>query len=169
MKYFYLPGFSKKNEIELESFVSFFKAKNIDLITHSWRHWEDSNVEWDSEIETMTALRKMNHEDYVLIAKSIGTFIGMKLTSCECFPKMILMGIPYNDLDEIERKVYGHYVGHDIVLYQRKNDSHGSIEDVKKLIPENKVEYVELPGDTHDYNIPELVYNKLIERMWIPN
>lgn len=162
MKYLYLPGFSSKNQNELNSFVEYFGNHNIDLQTHTWRHWENPDIEWNLEVERQRVLETIDKSfEYTLIAKSYGSFVGVGLNNIIKFKKMFLMGIPFEDLNEEERKVYTNFYDSKVFVFHRKNDFHGSIEKVQNLISPESAIYHVLEGDSHEYDIPELVFSSL--------
>ena len=161
MQYLYLPGFSSKNINELESFEKYFQSKGLDILTHKWNQWRENGDKLDIQAETSIILENVANSNLItLIAKSYGTLVGSQLTEKLNFKRVFLMGLPFIDLTEEERESYDNYKSN-ITVFQRKNDLHGSIEQAKSMISPERAKFIALDGNTHQYDIPKLVFNEI--------
>lgn len=165
MKYLYLPGFSPLNRNELVSFKDYFYKKGEVVTTHEWRHWSDESLGsngLDLEAELKLILGKVTvGEEYTLLAKSIGTLVGMALNPKMKFKKIVLMGVPTGSLKGDDSSHYSNVGDSEVFIFQNEKDPYGPIEKVYELIPEDKSTYTLIEADNHLYDIPELVFDAL--------
>ena len=169
MQVIYLPGFSSKNRAEMQSVSEFLTKKGIVVHQHEWPHWEDSTVEWSAEREVAIVeklIKSLPEDDLAIVGKSLGTFVAIKLLALtnRSLEKLILNGIPYNDLSFTELKEYLAVLPNyqdQLTLIHNENDSHGEWKTVKGWLNDIKYELVLKPGDTHIYDYPEDVWKAL--------
>ena len=98
-------------------------------------------------------------EDKVnIIAKSIGSYVLMLLIPKikNHIEKIILCGIPINDLDEDDQEKYRVLSDVDaqgVICFQNKDDSHGSYDQIKDFLSgiNSDIEVVSKPTATHEY------------------
>mgnify|MGYP003347186466 CR=1 FL=1 len=48
----FLPGFSPINKGEQDTICDQLEPLGIETYRHNWRHWADSNIAWNAEVET---------------------------------------------------------------------------------------------------------------------
>lgn len=152
-----LPGFSTKNKdwaFETASKLGDFNPKVIE-----WEHWETgkTNANWISDeaskIESLIGNRQVN-----IIAKSIGTLIAMIVlrNKSELVSKLILCGIPLNDIDLKDEEYYSELKNIDsskVLIIQNDKDSHGDYEKVKKLVKNinENIKILVKTANNHEY------------------
>ena len=157
MKIIILPGYSVKNFLWAQE-VKNNLHDGSEIILHKWSHWQgNGNFSINNEISQIK-----NYFDKQtsinLIAKSIGTLVASHLINknANLFNKVILCGIPLNDLSSKEIQNYQALsrinLNH-IVCFQNENDPHGSFIQVQKLLSSinPQIKLVSKPGSTHDY------------------
>lgn len=165
MRIVYLPGFSKKNKEELDTIISFMEHKNFIVYAHEWRHWQNQSQEWDIETE-ITKIKKelTRNEQYVIVAKSIGTIVAAKIL-CEDinYPqKIILMGIPLGE--DLENKkalfqsAFSNYKGK-IFVIQNNKDPYGSSQRVHEALANISYNIIIKESDNHTYSYPQDIYS----------
>ena len=160
MKYLYLPGYSPKNEREQLENSRALAAAEVDVVKHKYRHWINDSYVFDIDQELASALALIpEHEEFGIIAKSIGTFLAMKViaTRAKKIRSLLLMGVPVNDLDEDELAEYRLMlpkVSH-ITVLQNENDTHGSAAQVEELLKDIKHQLVVKSAEDHDYIYPQ--------------
>ena len=70
--------------------------------------------------------------------------------------KIILCGIPLNDMNEDEKwnyKILSDYPSEKIIVFQNSEDEHGTFEEVRRFLSEinPNIKVIEKPGSTHNY------------------
>ena len=127
---------------------------------HIWPHWSGGKFSPSQEAQKVSS--EIGSEKVNIIAKSIGTFVFLDVLSRSLYQleKVILCGLPVNDLSEEENKKYEYLDklnSQQLTIFQNANDPHGNFEQVKKLIsrinPEIKV--VKKERSDHDYPFSE--------------
>lgn len=169
-----LPGFSSKNEEESQNIADFLEEKGLDVLFHTWPHWDDDSIEFDptdQAEELFKEIEDSEEEQVIIVAKSIGTYVAMKLLKMIDpdyidVSSLVLMGIPLNDIKPAQRMEYKNALGEfegEINLVHNENDPHGSLSEVRALLEDFDVfETVKLGHDDHRYDYPETVFS-LIE------
>ena len=152
MKILILPGFSSHNEI----WANDVKENLAGAAIHRWTHWDTGNAYpgWtDDEIKNLNLTEKVD-----VIAKSIGTLVAMKLI--RQINKLILCGIPLNDLSEEDKKQYlvlAHFPTENLLVFQNTSDPHGNFVAAEQFVhginPQIKI--LEMPRDDHEYPFVE--------------
>jgi hypothetical protein len=162
MQYIYFPGNSPLNRNELEEFSKMIKSHGVDFYGHEYEHWKNEKLSFDEERELSTAMSNIdNNQDYVLLGKSIGTYMAVKFI--EKIGKdpvyTILMGIP-TGIGEDRLGAYKRVlskVATPIHLIQNENDPFGKIEDVRKVLSGIELKELAMDADTHQYSYADEV------------
>jgi len=153
-----LPGGSEHNKEWLEE-----TAKKVgvegEVRPVYWDHWEDPTKEFNPEekgrlINDIAGARMVN-----IIAKSVGTLVAayMIQKGPEKIRKVIVNGIPLNDIDEKEKEIIKSAlklvpVGN-IICFQNQDDPHGSFDQAKKFLSEVSpaIKIISKERDDHEY------------------
>jgi hypothetical protein len=155
---FILPGFSLKNRAWALETKKALKIEDRFCEVINYRHWETrnpANFHADSEAEKI--LNKIENKKYNIIAKSIGTLIAMKviLHSPTLLNKLILCGIPINDLDEKSLdnyKILHEIADNKLLIFQNSEDPHGNYIQVKQFLAKFGNFYItQRESSDHDY------------------
>jgi hypothetical protein len=155
-----LPGFSAKNidwaEQVAHNFLPQFEAK-----IHQWKHWrtgDKSDFSVKNEVEEIiTQTAEYMATEISVLAKSIGTFVLAQVLqqSPHLFAKIILCGIPLNDLEKEEWNVYESfkYIDSRTICFQNDQDPHGDFAQVSNFFKEKNIQIpvVKKLADNHDY------------------
>ena len=162
-----LPGFSQYNENWAKELKN--SLEDNQTIIHNWLHWITQNEnDFSIENEIFRIQEKINDQKINIIAKSIGTYVAMFLL--EKIPKkinkIVLLGIPLNDLNEEEIKKYKIIQNFDpkrILIVQNSQDPHGLFDDVFKYFYSlnNQFEILKQDSLTHEYPYYQLINNFL--------
>src|SRR3989304_2366270 len=106
MKIIYLPGNSIKNKEEGEIVTSALVYSGFDIYYHKWNHWlsMDQYIGWGAEGKVVEDNIGGDVGGLVLIGKSIGTFVALKLIQhySAKVKKVIFLGIPAADFNQEE-------------------------------------------------------------------
>ncbi len=157
-----LPGFSLKNKDWAEGLQQFL-SKYFSISVVYWPHWETEAAQknW-KEIQARNIAQKYKGTELNVIAKSIGTLVLM--TSLKEYDlkinKIILCGIPLNDLDENDKKYYEilkNISPESILIFQNETDNHGSFNQVRDFIGKihPQIKLVNKPRNDHEYPYDE--------------
>lgn len=162
----FLPGFSLKGKEESSMYLSRLQDLKQDVYRHEWRHWKteelvqfknrdslDKDKSWnpDKEIEIIKSQVDIKRP-ISIVAKSIGTFVAAKMLPQLKVDNLVLMGIPINDLTDEELKVYKNLkLVRKFSVIANRNDSHGSVEQVKDLLREYEYELLTKESAEHAY------------------
>ncbi len=156
MKTIIIPGFGISNKPWAEETVKKLAKVGIKSSIYPWKHWTGSQMATRDQVEDIKTL--MGDENVNIIAKSIGTYVLSLLISKTKgqIQKIILCGIPINDLEEDDLdnyKEFGSVDPRNIVCFQNNNDSHGSIEQIRDFLKNinSEIEVISKPASTHDY------------------
>lgn len=165
MKLLIFPGYSIKNKPWAHQTRDSLKLKFSPSVVE-WRNWasETSESSWSEWIdkETQIIIKQNDEKPINLLAKSIGTAVAMNVikTDPNLVNKMILCGIPLNDLNEEEKSLYAvlrDFPELDVLCLQNQKDHHGSFLEVREFIhlinPNIKV--ISKPRDNHEYPYTE--------------
>lgn len=152
-----LPGYSEHNKVWAEETAEKLQAGGVQTIVYSWKHW-DGKTEFNAQNEVIELIKLIGNEKVNIVAKSIGTYITVILISKipDKLGKVIICGVPVNDLSESENNEYKALVNFDqnnMLCFQNKDDKHGSFEKIQSFLKEinTKIEVIEKTGDTHEY------------------
>lgn len=144
------------------------RASGYDVITHDYQHWSKGETQTDIEHEITTVGNIVkDFDDYIVVAKSIGTIITalgtargiLKPTRC------IMLGVPYrgfveyiptfwDDLACLPRTVF----------IQNENDPFMTADELKQRLDTTNLKersLISTPGDTHDYRDFALIAKQL--------
>lgn len=166
----YLPGYSKKNEEELKSFVACFKKNKIEFYAHRWNHWEhpeEENYEKFFEIEVPAIISALKEKDeIVFIGKSDGSRVAMKVIEEGGLSpqQIILMGLPLSKDREEKIKLYQRVLKKQncpIVIIQNNHDPYSSPEEVRNALTDICCQLIIKELDTHVYNYSEDIVSLL--------
>lgn len=138
-------------------------------IVQNYDHWDAGTPEinLNSELEKL-ALNAQNIDDYIIIAKSIGTVLATEAIAKNLInpQKCIFLGVPINI---IQKQGYPFaenlkFVNCPVLFIQNSDDPVGKYRQLTEFInnlymPRLQYKIVELPGDTHNY----IDYPKLLE------
>ena len=169
MKIFVLPGYSVTNR-EWAYEVRSKLMPDFAVQVHEWTHWIGGNTGFDVDIEAVRIIDSSKGEDKIdIIAKSIGTLVTMKVLKVleNKVRKIILCGIPLNDLQEEDFAVYkilnGISRSENIVCFQNSDDPHGNYQQVFNFLDNinPKIKINVKGGNTHDYPYYEEFFNFL--------
>lgn len=153
-----LPGYHLKNKdwadkikIELDPFFP--------TVVINWKHWKSDKPEknW-VEKESAKILHGEPGKVVNIIAKSIGTLVASYVvgTMPEFVNKIILCGIPLNDIDQKEKENYINLKkipSENILAFQNSEDPHANFDQVKtflEAINEN-IKIIKKPRADHEY------------------
>jgi predicted alpha/beta hydrolase family esterase len=157
MKTLILPGFSIKNKDWAESIQKELSG-DFDCEVVYWPHWETEVKEEDWIEKEAQKIIQNNSEPINIIAKSIGTTVAAIVIdkNPEIIHKLILCGIPLNDLDPGEGSIYDSLNKLDpkvVLSIQNNEDPHGSFTEVEKLIHDIQpnIEILSQKRDDHEY------------------
>ncbi|MCL4389767.1 MAG: hypothetical protein M1484_01585 [Patescibacteria group bacterium] len=105
---------------------------------NDWSAGNDAHIDFDVEIGKL--LGKVGHEPFNLIAKSVGSLIGLSAVGRvpEQVRKIIICGIPLKDfpLEEITNcyRVLKTVPAENVLVVQNELDPHGSFEEAKGFL-----------------------------------
>jgi predicted alpha/beta hydrolase family esterase len=153
-----IPGFSVKNKKWAEAAAKEIKLDHV-VRPILWSHWEDSEKKFDPEEKANDIIDVLLKDQVNIIAKSIGTLVAIFMikkinTRIE---KVILCGIPLNDIEEREkeeiRNALKAFPVEKIICFQNQDDPHGSYDQVKKFLSEISpdIKLVLKSGEDHEY------------------
>lgn len=153
-----LPGFSIKNKAWAEEVREHLPNRDEGEVYY-WKHWETGQTEehWIRQ-ESQRITDRCDGENMNLIAKSIGTAVAMQIykSNSDCIGKIILCGIPTNDLLPGDEKYYQPLEKINpvkVMIIQNENDNHGNLEQVKEFLNKvnPKLKIVSKPRADHEY------------------
>ncbi len=133
-----------------------------ETIPHFYEHWETGGNFLDFENEVKRFSQNLaNNPDFSVFAKSAGTLVTLKSIYAENIKpkKCVFVGTPVywaND-NQIDFKNWLKGFSIPTLFIQHTNDPTISSKDLRAMLEENRAanyEFVELPGDSHDY--PEI-------------
>jgi predicted alpha/beta-hydrolase family hydrolase len=155
-----LPGFSIKNKNWAEKTVTDLQP-HFEARIWEWKHWgTGDNADFSAESEAthiITRFEGANTEKVYIIAKSIGTLVLSKIVqqSPNLFDKIILCGVPLNDLEKDDYQNYEslRQIESRAICFQNDKDPHGNFAQVSKFFEEENINIpvVKKIADNHDY------------------
>lgn len=169
MKVIFLPGYSLHNQGEMNEVSEYLVSQGLSVNKIEWEHWLEPDRVWDlrSEVDKVSQkIAESSEEGLILIAKSIGTLVAvnlLKMINKSVLKKVVLMGIPANDLSSDEKASYKEVLLElaegKVVVMQNELDNHGIAADVVKMLDGVSLQMVIVPGvSDHRYNYPEDIY-----------
>src|SRR5258708_810687 len=152
MKTIIIPGYSHKNKEWAEEVQKYIP----DSFVYEYRHWSDPAAKFKSKDEALSVVGKVGEDTMNIIAKSIGTLVTMMALKKIKANKIIVCGIPVEDITEDEKweyKILSDIDPTKIIVNQNSEDFHGSFENVRRFMSEinPNIKIIEKPGSTHDY------------------
>lgn len=161
MKTIILPGQSLKNKIWAEETAAQMGLSDYTII--EWEHWKDgSDRPLDENVETEKGFQAIGQDQVHILAKSIGTYITMKLLQKipSQIEKIIFCGIPLHAFTNNESEIFAglsQFRPKQILVIQNENDPLGSFQEIKDFIGKINAEIsvISKPRADHHYPIPE--------------
>ena len=123
-----------------------------------YKHWATGADSADIDYEiTQTAKLVEDLDDYIIVAKSVGTIIAM--TGCASGVlkphALLLMGVPLRGYEDIATELSQAIAAlPNVTFLQNENDPFGTSDEVEALIkksPPKQWRLIKSAGDTHDY------------------
>lgn len=152
-----IPGYSPHNQKWLEDTASQVKADG-EIRPIYWGHWTDPNIKFDPKIKANLLDGVSGKRVVDIVAKSIGTLVASYLIqkSPEKIRKVILCGIPLNDLGEDEKEIIKNALHkipvENIICFQNDEDPHGGTDILKNFFSgELDVQIISKTRDDHEY------------------
>ncbi|MCA9386958.1 hypothetical protein KC669_02900 [Candidatus Dojkabacteria bacterium] len=166
MKFIYLPGNGKVNESELREFVRMLEDHNQKVAGHQYLHWADESLSFDEESELEILKEEFNDEEYVVLGKSIGTYLAVKVAEKlkEKVKFVVLMGIP-TGIGEDKTSQYSKILSEldcPIYVIQNDKDPYGVLDDMRKVMEGVDYNEIVMEADNHIYMYADEVENILI-------
>jgi len=167
----YLPGYSAKNKVEQQIMSKAFTSEGYEVFLHEWKHWSDESIDLNIEDEMELISQAIQGKSIeAIVAKSIGTYVAARLIWSRLIDpqKIILLGIPLNDLDRDEKELMQlslrRVQGKSFLIHNSK-DPHGSVDDLNGLVRDIRLEVILKEAENHDYLYPEDVLSILKSKM----
>lgn len=137
MKYILLPGFSKKNQEWAGEFIAAMRPYGYEFSVFKYTHWQtgdESDFIVETEVERLDEF--IGEEDYVLVAKSIGTFVSAHyfITHGDLPRQLVWLGVCLNALKDAQKLVFSElfnrYPELSPIVIQNHQDPLGSHHEV---------------------------------------
>lgn len=130
-----LPGYHSKNQIWVDEVAKKLRFDGI-IRPFYWAHWKDESSKFDSQEKALLIVKHIKEDKINIIAKSIGTLVTCLVWQLipEKINKMILCGIPVNDIDSGSSDLIKKCIGSDrerFIGFQNVNDPLGEFVKVK--------------------------------------
>jgi len=153
-----LPGYSAHNKDWLEETA---RTVNVEGEVRAiyWDHWTDSEKKFDAKekgrlINDIAGVRATD-----IIAKSIGTLVAayMILGSPAKIHKVILCGIPFNDISEGDKEIIKLALKSvppkSVICFQNEEDPHGTFDQVNNFLSDFdcNIEVISKSRSDHEY------------------
>ena len=150
-----LPGFSPENKEWADQVASKLSVDG-QIRPILWDHWYDTEEKFYPKEKATLIARHSRGDTVNIIAKSIGVLVAAHII--EQIPaqinKVIICGIPLNDLNVLERDVIKKSLekidSQKLICFQNDADPHGNFNEAKEFLGD-KINLVSKAGDTHDY------------------
>lgn len=110
MKYILLAGFSQNNRIWAGEFVEAMRPYGYEFKVFEYTHWQtgdESDFIVETEVERLGEF--IGEDEYVLVAKSIGTFVSAHyfITHGDLLQQLVWLGVCLHALKDDEKAVFG--------------------------------------------------------------
>lgn len=159
MNALFLGGESLRNKDWIESVAKEFKPMFDELKVHYYEHWQTGEGGISLAVEQPRLAESANGlENYIVFAKSAGAVLSVKsisdgsLRPVKCvFCGTALVMVEKNNLDFAS---WLKAVKAPILFIQNSDDPVASFDNLKAYVVSAEIpdcQFVELPGDTHDY------------------
>lgn len=160
-----LPGYSIKNK-EWANEINDFLADEFDTTIHEWKHWktgEGNDFSFESESSLIKEI--IGDDEINVIAKSIGsaTLAYMLPEVKNHIDKLILCGLPLNDLNQKEKDYYHslrNFNPEKVIIFQNSNDDHGSYAQAVEFMRQINRDIKLIDKDRSDHHYPYYEYFK---------
>ncbi len=153
-----MPGGSIKNKD-----WAITTSKNLNL-GHEvrpvlWEHWDNPDMPFDPKDKARELVEVAMDDSVNIVAKSIGTLVACYIISTipSRVEKLILCGIPLNDLTEedreAERAALKNFPADKIICFQNEDDPHASFLEVKDFLGKinSKIRVISKDRADHEY------------------
>ncbi len=155
---FILPGYSVHNKSWAQTTAKELKLDD-EIRPISWSHWDDPGQEFDPKEKVRLIVDTARGNQINIIAKSLGTLVASYIIerAPDKIERVVLCGIPLNDLDEGDKEVYkrvlSSFPAEKIICYQNANDPHGSFQEAEKFLTKIKpdIKVISKERDDHEY------------------
>lgn len=135
-----LGGGSFKNKVWIEQVQENLQPEIPTKLVYwdSWSTGQDAAI--DFQKETAKALGLVGDESFDMIAKSVGSYVGMCVIeqTGKRVRKLIICGVPLKDfpVEEMEKRyqVLASLQAEKVICFENENDPHGSYEEVKAFL-----------------------------------
>jgi predicted alpha/beta hydrolase family esterase len=164
-----LPGGSAQNKEWLEETAQKINVEG-EIRPIYWDHWTDPTKEFNPEekarlIDDVAGMRIID-----IVAKSIGIVVAAHMIqkSPEKIRKVIINGIPFNDIGEDEKEVIKSALKlippENIICFQNNADPHGSFNEAKAFLSEvsPEIKVISKERDDHEYPYFDEYHNFLL-------
>ncbi len=154
-----LPGFNIKNKEWAQEVVEALKPLANNIQYFSWPHWQSDSVKSGWADTVAEEISKNLSQHTVIIAKSIGTLVAAKVAkmSPSNISKIILCGVPTNDLTTVDLKQYQSlsvFNSQNIICFQNNRDPHGSSQQIQQFFASINLNIQIVSKDRSDHDYP---------------
>lgn len=157
-----LGGNSPHNSEWVQQLKAAMTPLFANVAVHDYAHWASAGSTLDFEHELRAVQREARAlNDYVLIAKSLGTLLALKGMADNTLKpdKVVFLGMPLDYIRQhtMEHEFEGwlHTVTEPMLLIQNDHDPVASATEldryIKTVVSPSLITFAELPGSTHDY------------------
>lgn len=172
MHLIYLPGNGPSNKDWIESVKKEFNSFSAGQILY-YQHWQTGGNLIDFELETHRLQELIsNQKDYIIFAKSAGTFLAAKAISQNLIhpQKCIFLGTPlsWGQENKFPYPTWFNHFSTPTLFLQHTQDPLASFSDLQKFILGQNItncQLVDLPGDSHHY--PELPQIRILVQSFL--
>lgn len=145
-----LPGYSPSNKEWVDNVAKNLDIKDI-IRPFYWMHWSDELQKFNAQEKADLIVKHIRGDKVNIIAKSLGTLVACLVYKAipNQIEKMVLNGIPLRDISKDETEVIKSVTmsnRYKVVIFQNRNDPHGTFEEVKFF-----GNVVVTERDDHDY------------------
>ncbi|MBI2008449.1 hypothetical protein HYS82_02225 [Candidatus Amesbacteria bacterium] len=139
----------------------------IDAWVVYWNDWEKGeDAKIDFAAETNKVVEMVGHQAFDLIAKSVGSYIGLNTIerTGNQIRKLVICGTPLEDFpfEDIEKRyqILASLRSENVICIQNEQDPHGSFVEVRDFIAKINpgVQVIKKTGEysqTHNYPYPQ--------------
>jgi pimeloyl-ACP methyl ester carboxylesterase len=165
-----LPGGSIHNKEWLEQTATKIGVEG-EIRPVYWDHWTSPGKEFDPKEKARLADDVIGMRVVDIIAKSIGTLVAAYMIQKAPVKiyRVILNGIPLNDLDGNEKELIKSALrlipAESILCIQNEDDPHGSLEEVREYLStvNSGIKIIAKDRDDHEYPYQDVYRNFLLE------
>ncbi|HJY98855.1 MAG TPA: alpha/beta hydrolase [Patescibacteria group bacterium] len=156
---FVLPGYSLHNKKWAEECAAELKLDH-EIRPVFWNHWDDPSHVFDPKEKVRLIVDTARENQINILAKSVGTLIASHIIEKvpDRIQKVVLCGIPINDLNEddkeVYRRVFRNFPAEKVVCYQNTDDPHGTITQIKEFLAKINQDIKVIEKDRADHEYP---------------